>query len=105
MGILRRVRDYERTCEECGTAWRVPKAIARPRVRLAHGVTNPGVGQGVAIGPLSTSQPSAVRDRMMGEQYGRNLNSAAGRTGRATEDLGRCPRCGSEEYSQRPFRP
>lgn len=94
---------FERTCDECGTAWRVPKAIAKPR-RLPYRGNAATVGGISASIPGGGGLPAIIRDFDMVNQVEQGLagNAAAQR---AAEDLGRCPQCGSEEYSQRPFRP
>jgi hypothetical protein len=48
---------------------------------------------------------SSLRDWEMIKEAERNLGSGAEVAQRAAEDLDRCAQCGSEEYSQRPFRP
>jgi hypothetical protein len=97
-------REFERTCDECGTAWRVPKAIAKPK----RGI--PFRGNAATIGMSSANPgqfgpgPVDIQGWDMVNRAERNLpgNAAAQQ---AAEDMGRCPGCGSEEYSQRPFRP
>ncbi len=54
--------------------------------------------------PGGGGDSSALRDWEMIKQVERNLGSGAEAAQRAAEDPGRCARCGSEEYSQRPFR-
>jgi hypothetical protein len=105
------IRQYERTCDDCGYRWHVPRAAARPRKRyrpssgysINAGIGNPAGGLGNIGG--------ALRDRAALERVERDLASARAASGRdvgaaarAVEDLGHCAQCGSEEYSQRPLR-
>lgn len=106
MRIPGMIRNYERSCDDCGYTWLVPRAIARPRKRFG---TPSGYSISVAAGPGGVV--SALRDRAALEQVERNLASAraaagrgGGTAGRVIEDFARCTQCGSEEYSQRPLR-
>lgn len=99
-------RNYERTCDDCGYTWLVPRAIARPGRR--YGMSS-GYSINIAGGPGGLA--GALRDRAALEQLERNLASARAATGhggatagRAAEEFARCAQCGSEEYSQRPLR-
>lgn len=96
---------YERTCDECGTAWKVPKAIAKPKRTVPFrgnaatiGMNSANAVPGIGGGPVDITGWDMV-NRV---ERGLPSNWSAQR---AAEDLGRCPQCGSEEYSQRPFRP
>lgn len=55
---------------------------------------------GIPGGGLS----SGLRDWEMIKKVEQNLGSGQQGAQRAAEDPGRCAQCGSEEYSQRPFR-
>ena len=95
--------EFERTCDECGSTWRVPKAIAKPKRTVPYRGNAATVGGIGAAIPGGGGLPSAIRDFDMINQVEHGLSSNAVAAQRAAEDLGRCPQCGSEEYSQRPF--
>jgi hypothetical protein len=72
--------EYERTCEDCGQTWRVPRWAAYPHM------------QGLPIaGPRVAAQANAVAE------------ANAGRAERAAA-LRNCPRCESDHYKQRAIR-
>jgi hypothetical protein len=78
MRIPWRVREYERTCNNCGYVWRVPKAIARPPVR---------------------GLPTAPRERIA--RVVRDViaeNAALAERAEATRS---CAKCESRQYKQR----
>ncbi len=95
MRILWRTREYERTCDDCGYIWRVPKAIAHPHMqapvgfsRNAAGVADPLAGPD----PLGNVTGIEAVDEANAEQAER---AAAFR---------RCPKCESDHYKQRSIR-
>jgi hypothetical protein len=69
-------QQYQRTCADCGCAWRVPRYFARRHV-LAIPVRTSGSG------------PELQEDMDLQEQMA---------------SLRKCPKCGSVHYSQRPIR-
>lgn len=75
-------QQYERTCEDCGYVWRVPKAVARPHMRGLP-MTGP------AGGAVARADAVIAENAELGEK------AAA---------FGRCPRCESDHYKQRPIR-
>ena len=81
-------RRYERTCADCGCAWRVPRQFARRRVRSISGFSVTSRGW----------QTAADRAELKAEVQ------AGMEAGEHAEAFRRCPECGSEHYSQRPFR-
>lgn len=85
MRIPWRTQEYERTCDECGYVWRVPKEIARPRMRALPGEAIPQSPQ------LAAGQAEAVMA----------ANAALGERAAAFRQ---CPRCESDRYKQRAIR-
>lgn len=85
--------EYERTCAECGYAWRVPRAFARRRVQsisafdVAGASRLPGRG-GPGGGSVSRAELQAeVQSSMeIGERW---------------QAFRACPKCGSENYRQK----
>ena len=75
-------QEYERTCDNCGYVWRVPKGIARPHMR--------GLPMG-GRGGLAAAQAEAV------------IAANAALSERAAA-FRRCPRCESDHYKQRSIR-
>ena len=69
-------QEYERTCDDCGHAWRVPKWAAHPHMQ---GVPIRGTIDDVAAANAELAERVAV--------------------------LHRCPECDSEHYKQRPIWP
>ncbi len=82
-------REYERTCDDCGHTWHVPKWAAHSRMqglpvsRGGQGGVPPPVGVAVADAVVETIDKLAER-RAAGFRH--------------------CPKCGSENYKQRPAR-
>ena len=84
-------RQYERTCADCGSCWLVPREFARKRIlSVAGGTSGPHLGYQGKYG--STNGPAAA-----------DIQAAGVMAGRAAV-LQRCPKCGSEHYSQRSVR-
>ena len=77
-------REYERTCTECGYAWRVPQQFARSRVLSIYGATSGGAG---LAGPADAQL-----------QAGRAMIEPA-------EALRTCAKCGSGHYTKRAAAP
>ena len=90
MRILWRANEYERTCADCGYAWRVPRsAVHKP-------ITGFGMaprGRPVTLGGLNPvvadSEPEIAASEAIGE---------------VAAAYAECPKCGSEHYTQRPAR-
>jgi predicted RNA-binding Zn-ribbon protein involved in translation (DUF1610 family) len=78
-------REYERTCDDCGWSWRVPRRLARRRVQSISGF-------GVTSGGIQTA---ADRAELKAEvQSSMELSEQA-------EAFRECPKCGSVRYKQR----
>ena len=82
MHIPGRTEEYERTCDDCGTSWRVPRQFAKHvkplPLRGGYGHTMPHV------------DPADV------PAYDRRVEEF--------EAYRVCPKCSSQHYSQRPVR-
>jgi hypothetical protein len=81
-------REYERTCQECGYSWRLPRAIARRRIR--------GIS---AIGVMG-----ATRERGFGQSGLTNLQSSIGARAELMEGYRICAKCGVDNFTQHPVR-
>jgi hypothetical protein len=81
-------QQYERTCADCGCAWRVPRQFAHRRVQSISGfrVTSRGWQTAADRAELNTEVQASME------------------TGEQAEAFRQCPECGSEHYSQRPLR-
>ena len=86
------VRQYERTCADCGYSWRVPRQFARHHFMTGTGYSS---GQRGKLYPRDANPEAGSRaeDRQ-----------AAKMKAQEAEDLTTCPHCSSENYSQRPAR-
>jgi predicted nucleic-acid-binding Zn-ribbon protein len=76
---------YERTCQECGYSWQVPRSIARHRIRGISAMTVTGASEGGGHG-LS------------------NLHSGIAARAETMEGYRICAKCGVESFTQRPVR-
>ncbi len=79
------VREYARTCAECGYTWRVPRSAARRRVR--------------SISMISTASRTNI-DR---SELAREISSISAENELAGT-FRRCPACGAEQFTQQPCR-
>lgn len=81
-------REYERTCDDCGTSWRVTKAVAHPHMQ----------GLPMARGGRSAggSDSAAARANAVAEANAKLAERAAASR--------RCPKCESDHYKQRAIR-
>lgn len=79
-------REYERTCNECGYTWRVPRSIGRRGIR--------GISAMYALG---TSQAP-------GRTMSHALTDAVGARAEVMESYRLCAKCGVDDFSQRPVR-
>jgi hypothetical protein len=77
-----RTREYERTCQDCGCVWRVPKALAHPHMR------------GMPMGNVGGTG-NALANSVIAENAALSERAAAMR---------RCPHCESGDYRQRSIR-
>jgi predicted nucleic-acid-binding Zn-ribbon protein len=77
---------YERTCQECGYSWQVPRSIARYRTRGISAVTVIGASRGDGGGGLSS------------------VHSGIASRAEAMEGYRICAKCGVDNFTQRPVR-
>lgn len=87
-------QQYERTCADCGHAWRVPRYFARSRVPTLN-VFFLGLGNSPQRG-----RPGPGVDET---ELNREIQSSTD-IRKDAESFRKCPACGSEHYSQRPVR-
>ncbi len=81
-------REWERTCNECGYTWRVPRAIARRGIRggsamLVAGATRGAWASNSSMGSMRSG--IAARAELM-------------------EQFRICAKCGVDSFTQRPCR-
>ena len=88
--ILWRANEYERTCADCGYAWRVPRSAMHKPI---SGFGLAPRGRPVTLGGLdpvvADSEPEIVASEAIGE---------------VAAAYAVCPKCGSDQYTQRPVR-
>jgi hypothetical protein len=77
-------QEYERTCEDCGHAWRVPKWAAHPHMQ--------GLPMSFGGGGGAAANAAAVAD----------ANAALAER---VAVFRRCAECDSDHYKQRAIRP
>jgi hypothetical protein len=78
-------QEYERTCDDCGHAWRVPKWAAHPHMQGL-----PMRGRGVSVSGMADSTNAVVE--------------ANAELAERADAFRRCPECDSDHYKQRPIR-
>jgi hypothetical protein len=76
-------QEYERTCDDCGTSWRVPRRAAHPHMQ---GLPMTG---GSAVAVEAQTEAVIAANAELAEK------AAAFR---------RCPKCESDHYKQRAIR-
>jgi ribosomal protein S27AE len=82
-------KEYERTCDRCGTVWYLPKSLAKERAPNRIQMAGARIG---AVGGSLT--PFA------GKKQELQLQTLEARRERALQN-GRCPNCGSSSFSER----
>ncbi len=83
--------EYERTCQECGYSWRVPRSIARRRIRGISAITVTG----------------AAREGGFGQPGGPGLSDlqrGIGARAETMEGYRICAKCGVDKFTQHPVR-
>lgn len=88
-------REFERTCAQCGYAWRVPREFA-PR----HGPLIFSLSAGVRMRG-SALDPRGLRYSSQLDAEARDLEQIK----EDTEAFKSCPRCRSQQFGQRAVRP
>ncbi len=85
-----RAREYERTCADCGHAWRVPRsAVHKPIADFSSAPRGRPVSLG-GINPVTPdSEPEVASSEAISE---------------VAAAYGHCPKCGAERYTPRPVR-
>ena len=86
-------QEYERTCQDCGHAWRVPKWAAHPHMQglpIRFGAVGGGVGGGRNSGGVAADAAAVA------EANAELAEKVAG--------FRVCSECESEHYKQRPIR-
>ena len=80
-------KEYERSCTECGYAWRVPRSAARQRVRSISGIS--------VTAPKTVSVNRAELARQI---------SSISASNEPAELYRQCPKCGAADFTQRALR-
>jgi hypothetical protein len=88
--ILWRANEYERTCADCGYAWRLPRSAVRKPI---SGFSLAPRGRPVSLGGLDPVVPDSEPEIAASEAIGEEAAAYA-----------ECPKCGSGHYAQRPVR-
>jgi ribosomal protein S27AE len=78
-------REYERTCGNCGYAWRVPRSVVKTR-------------------PISGFTGAAHRSRISRAGVADPRVAGSEAIDEVEEAYRLCPRCGSDRYTQQPVR-
>jgi hypothetical protein len=76
--------EYERTCDECGHAWGVPKWAVHPHMLGLPMGARSGVGGGLRATDAVVSANAELAER--------------------ADAYARCPECGCDHYKQRAIR-
>jgi hypothetical protein len=84
-------REYERTCNECGYSWRVPRSVARRGVRGMSAFRVGGAASEVRLG--SPGGPGFA-----------GLEAGIGARAAEMESFRICARCGVDNFAQRRVR-
>ena len=85
-----RAREYERTCAECGYAWRVPRSATRKPI---SGFSVAPRGRPVSLGGVDPLVPDSEPELVASQEIGQ-----------VAAAFGQCPKCGCFRYMQRPVR-
>jgi len=89
-----RERLVERRCDSCGSAWLLTSAQARFSYRRARRARGPGIG---AVGQLPALAEGVLADSAAGTQLTSETNEQLA----VRSALRRCPRCQSEQFTDR----
>jgi predicted nucleic-acid-binding Zn-ribbon protein len=92
MRFLWFAKVYERTCQDCGYSWQVPRSIARHRIRGTSTISFTGT----AARGLQYSQG--------GQHDLANMHESLASRAEMIETYRRCAKCGVDKFTQRPVR-
>jgi predicted nucleic-acid-binding Zn-ribbon protein len=81
-------RQYQRTCNQCGYTWLVPRSIARRGVRGMTAVSARGASVQAGINVVSSA----------------GLSAAIGARAEVMEAYRLCAKCGVDDFVQHPVR-